>query len=134
MRLRLRRSLVSLSVLLDGPSEHRRSETSVLELIISQRDKRTQRFSNFRYVFRLSQVSYLQSMLKLSWNTVATPLALIVMCSVSCTRKLFPGPWPIILTGCGKTRFEASTVPRNSLVSIAQPDKKKVCAEKTSSS
>jgi len=38
------------------------------------------------------------------------------------------------LAGCGKTRFEASTVPRNSLVSTAQPDKKKVCVEKTSSS
>jgi hypothetical protein len=38
------------------------------------------------------------------------------------------------LAGCGKTRFEASTVPRNSLVSTTQPDKKKVCVEKTSSS
>ena len=41
--------------------------------------------------------SYLQSTLKLSWNTVVVPLALIVKCSVSCTRKLFSGPWPIIL-------------------------------------
>jgi hypothetical protein len=39
-----------------------------------------------------------------------------------------------VLAGCGKTRFEASTVPRNSLVSTAQPDKKKVCVEKTSRS
>src|ERR1017187_1333740 len=38
------------------------------------------------------------------------------------------------LAGCGKTRFEARTVPQNSLVSTAQPDKKKVCVEKTSSS
>src|SRR5208282_103407 len=29
------------------------------------------------------------------------------------------------LTGCGKTRFKANGVPRNSLVSTAQPDKKK---------
>ncbi|MGB0047647.1 MAG: alkaline phosphatase family protein [Terriglobales bacterium] len=36
------------------------------------------------------------------------------------------------LAGCGKTRFEADAVPRNSLVSTAQPDKKKACAEKTS--
>jgi putative ATP-dependent endonuclease of OLD family len=38
------------------------------------------------------------------------------------------------LAGCGKTRFEADAVPRNSLVSTAQPDKKKVCVDKTSSS
>jgi len=38
------------------------------------------------------------------------------------------------LTGCGKTQFEAGAVPRNSLVSTAQPDKKKACVEKTSSS
>jgi aryl-alcohol dehydrogenase-like predicted oxidoreductase len=38
------------------------------------------------------------------------------------------------LAGCGKTRFEAGAVPRNSLVSTAQPDKKKACAEKTSNS
>jgi hypothetical protein len=38
------------------------------------------------------------------------------------------------LAGCGKTRFEADAVPRNSLVSTAQPDKKKACVEKTSSS
>jgi hypothetical protein len=38
------------------------------------------------------------------------------------------------LAGCGKTRFEADAVPRNSLVSTAQPDKKKACAEKTSNS
>jgi hypothetical protein len=38
------------------------------------------------------------------------------------------------LAGCGKTRFEAEAVPRNSLVSTAQPDKKKACVEKTSSS
>jgi hypothetical protein len=37
-------------------------------------------------------------------------------------------------SGCGKTRFEASTAPRNSLVSTTQPDKKKVCVDKTSSS
>ena len=40
----------------------------------------------------------------------------------------------IALAGCGKTRFEADAVPRNSLVSTAQPDKKKACVEKTSSS
>ncbi len=39
----------------------------------------------------------MQSTLKLSWNTVVVPLALIVKCNVSCTRKLFSGPWPIIL-------------------------------------
>jgi uncharacterized repeat protein (TIGR03803 family) len=38
------------------------------------------------------------------------------------------------LAGCGKTRFEASAVPQNSLVSTTQPDKKKVCVDKTSSS
>ncbi len=37
------------------------------------------------------------------------------------------------LAGCGKTRFAADAVPRNSLVSTAQPDKKKACVEKTSS-
>ena len=35
------------------------------------------------------------------------------------------------LAGCGKTRFEADGVPRNSLVSTAQPDKKKACVEKS---
>src|ERR1035441_3334701 len=40
----------------------------------------------------------------------------------------------LALSGCGKTRFEADAVPRNSLVSTAQPDKKKVCVDKTSSS
>ena len=38
------------------------------------------------------------------------------------------------LTGCGKTRFEASTVPQDSLVSTKQSDKKRVCVDKTSSS
>ena len=38
------------------------------------------------------------------------------------------------LAGCGKTRFDADAVPRNSLVSTARPDKKKACAEKTSNS
>jgi hypothetical protein len=38
------------------------------------------------------------------------------------------------LTGCGKTRFEASAVPQNSVVSTTQSDKKKVCVDKTSSS
>src|ERR1019366_9405539 len=38
------------------------------------------------------------------------------------------------LTGCGKTRFEADGVPRNSLVSTAHPDKKEACVEKTRSS
>ncbi|MGA8492254.1 MAG: hypothetical protein WB711_17640, partial [Terriglobales bacterium] len=38
------------------------------------------------------------------------------------------------LAGCGKTRFEAGGVPRTSLVSTAQPDKKEVCVDKTSSS
>src|ERR1022692_3963277 len=41
---------------------------------------------------------------------------------------------PYALAGCGKTRFEADSVPRNALVSTAQPDKKEVCVEKTSSS
>ena len=36
--------------------------------------------------------------------------------------------------GCGKTRFEASAVPQDSLVSTRQPDRKKVCVDKTSSS
>jgi transposase len=36
-----------------------------------------------------------------------------------------------LLSGCGKTRFEARTVPQNSLVSTAQPDKKEVFVEKT---
>ena len=40
----------------------------------------------------------------------------------------------VSLAGCGKTRFESDAVPRNSLVSTAQPDKKKVCVDKTSSS
>ena len=40
----------------------------------------------------------------------------------------------LALAGCGKTRCEADAVPRNSLVSTAQPDKKKACAEKTSNS
>ena len=40
----------------------------------------------------------------------------------------------VALAGCGKTRFEADAVPRNSLVSTARPDKKKACAEKTSNS
>jgi hypothetical protein len=39
-----------------------------------------------------------------------------------------------LLAGCGKTRVEASTVPQNTLVSTTQPDKKKVCVDKTSSS
>jgi hypothetical protein len=38
------------------------------------------------------------------------------------------------LAGCGKTRLEADAVPQNSLVSTAQPDKKKECVEKTSNS
>ena len=38
------------------------------------------------------------------------------------------------LAGCGKTRFEGNAVPQNSLVSTTQPDKKKVCVEKTSNS
>ena len=41
--------------------------------------------------------AYLQTALKLSWNTVRVPLALKVMCASSWTRKLLPGPWPIIL-------------------------------------
>jgi hypothetical protein len=44
------------------------------------------------------------------------------------------GAGPFSLAGCGKTRFEADGVPRNSLVSTAQPDKKEACVEKTSSS
>jgi N-methylhydantoinase A/oxoprolinase/acetone carboxylase beta subunit len=40
----------------------------------------------------------------------------------------------LLLAGCGKTRVEASTVPQNTLVSTTQPDKKKVCVDKTSSS
>ena len=39
-----------------------------------------------------------------------------------------------VLAGCGKTRLEADAVPGNTLVSTAQPDKKKACVEKTSSS
>src|SRR5438552_12377927 len=48
---------------------------------------------------------YLQSMLKLSWNTVIVPSALTVICRVSCTRKLFPEPWPIILKLFTNVRF-----------------------------
>ena len=47
---------------------------------------------------------------------------------------MLPGAEKLNLAGCGKTRFEAEAVPRNSLVSTAQPDKKKACVEKTSSS
>ena len=43
-------------------------------------------------------------------------------------------PSPESLAGCGKTRFAAGAVPKNCLVSTAQPDKKKVCEDKTSSS
>src|SRR4029077_7596238 len=50
-------------------------------------------------------VPYLQATLKLSWNTVSEPLALIVMCMVSCTRKLFPGPWPMIRKLFTNVRF-----------------------------
>lgn len=39
---------------------------------------------------------YLHSTLKSSKNTVTVPLALKVKCAVSLTRKLFPGPAPII--------------------------------------
>jgi hypothetical protein len=42
----------------------------------------------------------------------------------------FSGP----LAGYQETRFKADAVPRNTLVSTAQPDKKKACAEKTSNS
>ena len=35
---------------------------------------------------------YLQTTLKLSWNTVNVPSALKLRCRFSCTRKLFPGP------------------------------------------
>jgi len=51
--------------------------------------------------------------------------------------KRWAAKYPLLacsLAGCGKTRFEADAVPRNSLVSTAQPDKKKVCVEKTSNS
>jgi luciferase family oxidoreductase group 1 len=47
-------------------------------------------------------------------------------------EAIYPGR--IDLAGCGKTRFEASAVPQNSLVSTTQPDKRKVCVDKTSSS
>ena len=47
-------------------------------------------------------------------------------------EAIYPGR--IDLAGCGKTRFEASAVPQNSLVSTTQPDKKKVCVDQTSSS
>jgi hypothetical protein len=50
---------------------------------------------------------------------------------------LFPEQCPklsLALAGCGKTRLEADAVPQNSLVSTAQPDKKKECVEKTSNS
>lgn len=39
---------------------------------------------------------YLHSTLKLSWTTVVSPLAVTVTWKVSCTRKLFPGPGPIM--------------------------------------
>src|ERR1035437_7398017 len=40
----------------------------------------------------------------------------------------------VVLAGYQETRFEADAVPRNTLVSTVQPDKKKACAEKTSNS
>jgi hypothetical protein len=54
---------------------------------------------------------------------------------VNLARPLGYQSWVIwdSLAGCGKTRFEADAVPRNSLVSTAQPDKKKAYVEKTSS-
>src|SRR6266581_2516075 len=49
-----------------------------------------------------------------------------IACSV---RKLGEQTRLDSLAGCGKTRFEADAAPRNALVSTAQPDKKKACAE-----
>ena len=40
--------------------------------------------------------NYLQVTLKLSWDEVTVPLGLTVMWKLSCTRKLFPGPLPMI--------------------------------------
>src|SRR5947209_17853396 len=40
---------------------------------------------------------YEQVNLKLSMNTVIVPLALTVICAFSCTLKLFPDTWPIML-------------------------------------
>ena len=55
--------------------------------------------------------------------------------TVERSLRLIAGAFTLIsLAGCGKTRFEADSVPRNSLVSTAQPDKKEVCVDKTSSS
>jgi CTP synthase (UTP-ammonia lyase) len=48
--------------------------------------------------------------------------------------RLVVTPLSCSLAGCGKTRFETDGVPENYLVSTAQPDKKKACVEKTSSS
>src|ERR1700747_993658 len=42
------------------------------------------------------ELVYLHSTLKSSKLTVTVPAALKVICAVSCTLKLFPGPWPII--------------------------------------
>lgn len=49
---------------------------------------------------------HLQSALKLSWKAVTVPLALMVMCKVSCTRKLLSGPWPIIRKLLTKVRLD----------------------------
>ena len=66
---------------------------------IQQHSKSTSCTTAFGTLVLLVQfcAAYLQSALKLSWDTVTLPSALIVKCRVSCTRKLFPGPSPMIL-------------------------------------
>jgi hypothetical protein len=61
-------------------------------------------------------------------------MAAVIVAEVTRTGIRYFIPLRVALAGCGKTRFEADAVPQNSLVSTAQPDKKKVCVEKTSSS
>src|SRR5262249_31306467 len=43
-----------------------------------------------------ARTSHFPSTLKLSWKTVVSPFALTVTWKVSWTRKLFPGPGPIM--------------------------------------
>src|ERR1039458_9455286 len=64
-------------------------------------------------------------------NTAVNTHLLFLLHTENCKSSVY---FAICLAGCGKTRFEADAVPQNSLVSTAQPDKKKVCVEKTISS
>src|SRR5260221_14638999 len=44
----------------------------------------------------LEESTYLQVMLKLLWKEVTVPLGWTVTWMLSCTRRLFPGPLPMI--------------------------------------